>query len=130
MMALIDSIFFLWFDIIPDFVINLSVPISLILIGFIVEKNFVSRPALFSNAIALNMYLINKTSLASHTTIYADISLLVGLIAILSRTFEFSLPSKFYTFCWFYSSITVGAYILFYEVFGEPVTVILSAFGL
>lgn len=73
-------------DILPQWVIlNLNI-YGLILIGYLVERKFVSRPALFANAIALNSFFIDKRYLLTSYPIlefYVDLGLIWGVIAIL-----------------------------------------------
>ena len=57
----------LWFSMLPAFLIQKIGPLSLILIGYLVEKNFVGRIATFSNSLAINLHVFtmnNPTSLS------------------------------------------------------------------
>ncbi len=53
-----------WITVIPSMYAGYLAPFSLILIGYLVEKKFVGRIAMFSNALALNLhvYTLQSTS--------------------------------------------------------------------
>lgn len=76
------------------------------------EKEFVSRPATFVNVIALNTYLATRGIENFWLVVYADIGLIVGIIAIISYGVKESLPEIFYVINWAYCSVIVGIIIL------------------
>lgn len=126
----------LWFSILSPPVINISAPLALVLIGYLVERRYVGRLALFSNAIAINLhfYLIHTTN---HFLItYGDIALIFGSIGIIWYIYwrvtleEYCyegdgqvhldtgdnyrpLPQWFYKIGFLFSSVVVGLLILF-----------------
>lgn len=85
---------------------------ALILIGFLVEKQFVGRTSLFANSVAVNVHFYQNPTFEPLLIWYANIGLLVGGIAIISYATEESLPSEFYTLAWAYSAIAAGVVIL------------------
>lgn len=97
----------------PEYVIkNLGI-FGLIITGFLVEKHYVSRPAMFANGIALNVHVHGFFAPPDLLLYYADIGIIVAAVAIVSYAFEIKLPEEFYgTLGWAYSSIAVGAIIL------------------
>ncbi|MCT9096962.1 hypothetical protein [Haloarchaeobius sp. HME9146] len=95
------------------FIVNLGV-FGLIITGFLVEKHYVSRPAMFANGIALNVYVYEILFPPEWLLLYADLGLIVSGVAILSYATEAKLPEGYYNFIWYtYSSIIVGGVILF-----------------
>ncbi|MDS0296536.1 hypothetical protein [Halogeometricum luteum] len=95
------------------FVVNLGV-FGLIITGFLVEKHYVSRPAMFANGIALNVYVYEIPIPPEWLLLYADIGILVSGVAIVSYVMETNLPKGYYEIVWYtYSSLAVGGVILF-----------------
>mgnify|MGYP000047014085 CR=1 FL=1 len=106
----------LWLSILSPNFINLLGPLSLIVIGFLVEKNFVGRITTFCNALAINLHvytLLATTGKVSSLLIwYANGGLVLGIIGLIAYSILFSLPQIFYILSWLYSSILVGGIIL------------------
>ena len=102
----------LWFSAIPSVWLERIGPLSMLLIGFLVEKKFLSRPATFANVIALNTYLATRSIENFWLVLYADIGLIVGVIAIISYGVKKSLPEIFYAINWVYCSAIVAIIIL------------------
>lgn len=98
----------------PEFyIVNMGV-FGLIITGFLVEKHYVGRPAMFANGIALNVHVYHLPMPPEWLLTYADIGLIVSVIGILSYATEITLPEGYYSIIWYtYSSIVVGAVILF-----------------
>ena len=86
--------------------------ISMIIIGLLVEKHFISRPSLFANVIALNTYLIARGITEPLLCLYANVGLILGVIAILAYWSDTSLSGFFYTVAFMYNSVFVGGIIL------------------
>lgn len=94
------------------FIVNLGV-FGLIITGFLVEKHYVSRPAMFANGIALNVHVYEFLMPPEWLLLYADIGIVVSGIAIVSYATESTLPEGYYdTIGRAYSSITVGMIII------------------
>jgi len=100
-------------DSLPEFfIINLGV-FGLIVTGYLVEKYYVSRPAIFANGIALNVHVYELILPPDWLLLYADVGLVVSWISILSYWLDFRLPQGYYNVIWYtYSSFTVGGVIL------------------
>lgn len=103
---------------IPSEYISLIGPFVLIIIGYLVEKNFVGRIATFTNSIAVNLAFYGKdlSKLGQWQLpliVYLDIGLIIGIIAILAYQQSRSLFRFFYQISWVYSSIVVGFIVLF-----------------
>jgi hypothetical protein len=108
----------------PEWIIlNLNV-YGLILIGYLVERKFVSRISLFANSIAINTFFLSRRYIFDTYPIlqlYADIGLIWGLIGIF-KYYEYfhnrnysGLPKWFYNIGWLWSSIVVGILLLFLQ---------------
>ncbi len=86
-------------------------PLSMIVVGFLVEKEFISRPTLFANTIALNVYLALVGTNLWYLAWYSNIGLILGVIAIISYAQKESLSSMFYGIGYIYNSAIVGLII-------------------
>ena len=95
----------------PDFLNKLGA-IAMIIVGLLVEKHFISRPSLFANVIALNTYLIARGITEPLLCLYANVGLILGVIAIVAYWSDTSLSGLFYTVAFMYNSVFVGAIIL------------------
>lgn len=119
-----------WFyALVPGSLTSLIAPFSLIYVGWKVENNYVGRIPTFSNMIALNIYFFNKTPLPLYLKIYLNLSLVFGILGILTypdREVPFS--RFYYTANWVFCSIFVGLLLIFYELVGDPVQIILGLF--
>ena len=93
---------------------------SLILVGYLVEEHYVSRPSIFANAMAVNLFFSQflagqalSTGLTVALTLYMNIGLLIGVVSIISYWTKLSLWEEFYDiFGFVYGSFTVGALIV------------------
>jgi len=108
--------YFLFANIPPE-IISLIGPFVLILIGYLVEKNFVGRVATFTNSIAINLAFYGKDlsklgQLQWLLIIYLDLGLIMGVIAILAYHQSRSLMRYFYQLSWLYSSLVAGFIVL------------------
>ncbi|WP_049893921.1 hypothetical protein [Salinarchaeum sp. Harcht-Bsk1] len=96
----------------PLLVQNLSV-FGLIVVGFLVEKRYVSRPSIFANAIAINVHVNQKTLPPEWLVWYANIAFIAGMIAICFYAVDESLPSEFYGLALLtYSSLPVAGVVI------------------
>lgn len=102
----------LWLTLIPTFIIERLGPLSLLLVGYLVEKNFIGRIPTFTNVLAINLYVYNIISPNFLLVWYANIGLIFAVIAITSYKIQQSLPQYFYYVNWAYSSIAVGFLML------------------
>ncbi|MDG7000093.1 MAG: hypothetical protein JRN15_13380 [Nitrososphaerota archaeon] len=102
--------------IIPKSVTAFIAPVSMIIVGVVAEKHYVGRVTAFTNVIALNVLFYSLPSpdvflnyvLVSFLQWYANIGLILGVIAILSYKIHAKQSKLFYAICWCYSSIVVG----------------------
>jgi len=112
-------------DILPNWLLlNLSV-YGMILIGYLVERRFVSRISLFANSLALGSFFVQRRDLLNvHPLLplYVDLGLIWGLIGVYkyweyfnSRSYK-PLPKWYYDVGWLYSSITVAVLLLILQM--------------
>lgn len=94
-----------WFDILPA--------LTLIGIGIIIEKYYVSRIAIFSNAIALSSFYVGFSDLPLWLTLYINVLIIVGVICLISYLTKDSMPKEFYKISGLFSSFISGI-VLFY----------------
>ena len=92
--------------------INILPAVSLIIVGLIVEKNYVSRIAIFSNAVALSSYFAFIPNLSFGLILYINILTIAGILAIFSYLVHFSLPKEFYFFAGAFCSAISGMILL------------------
>jgi len=91
---------------------NLPV-LALLIVGFAVEKHYVSRVTVFTNTIALNVHFLSLEAVPSLLVWYADIGLILGLYGFAAYLLSektsilYNLPA--YTL---YSSLPVAVVIL------------------
>lgn len=104
----------MWLKTLPPFLAENIAVFGLLIIGLLVEKRYVSRPATFATVLALNAHTYLQPFPPNWLVWYANLGLIVGAIAILSYAAEESLPQDFYTLTLLlYSSIPVGGVIIF-----------------
>ena len=105
-------------DLLPPLLIqNLSV-FGLIVVGFLVEKQYVSRPSIFANAIAINVHVNQKGLPPEWLVWYANFALIAGIISICSYAIDESLPSEFYGLALLtYSSLPVAGVVIYSSVY-------------
>lgn len=97
----------------PKMIANLA-PWILIVIGAVVEKNFVGRVITFSNSMALNIHAATIGITSSLLSWYANIGLIVGIVAIGSYAIDESLPDWFYVLNILYCSVIAGVLLLIF----------------
>jgi len=103
----------MWIELLPPVLAENIATFGLLVIGFLVEKQYVSRPATFANVLALNTHVYQQAFSPDWLIWYANIGLAAGAIAIFSYAAEESLPGDFYKATMlFYSSIPVEIVIL------------------
>lgn len=81
-----------WISHVPSEYIQYLVPVSLIIAGILAEHHFVGRITIFTNSIALNvLFYYSESNFSYFGTLffsvfvwYANIGLIVGLIAVMS----------------------------------------------
>ena len=63
----------LWISILPAALIQKLGPLSLVAIGYLVEKNFIGRISIFSNVLAVNLHVFTITTSNQLLVWYANI---------------------------------------------------------
>ncbi len=108
----------MWLEFLPDFIASNASTFGLLIIGYLVEKKYVSRPATFANVLALNTHAYQQQFPAEWLIWYANIGLLIGVVAISSYAVEEPLPGSFYDISyWIYSSLPVAGVIIWTLVY-------------
>jgi hypothetical protein len=102
----------LWISLVPPLLIAKLGPLSLVVIGYLVEKNFVGRITTFANTLAINLHVYAIQNPHWILVWYANIGLIFGLLALFSYGFKEALSRHFYALNWIYSSFVVGMVIL------------------
>jgi len=102
----------LWFSIVPDPIVKMLPALSLVIIGYLVEKQFVGRISTFANTLAINLYAILLVNPATWFVWYANIGFLMGIVGLVAYGGGTSLSQIYYKISWAYCSIVVGLLIL------------------
>ncbi len=101
-------------DLLPEPVAVLLPELSLILLGYLVEKHFVSRVTCFTNVMALNVHFLTIGASGFWLGLYADFGLLLGGYGLFAYWKREALDSWFYNISHVgYSSLVVGSIILY-----------------
>jgi hypothetical protein len=102
----------LWIRVLPAILIQKLGPLGFIVIGYLVEKKFVGRIPTFSNALAINLHVYTINNPPQILVWYANIGIIIGVLALISYGVRQPLSRFFYFISWAYSSIIVGFIIL------------------
>ena len=98
----------MWIEVLPPVVVeNLDV-LSLLALGLLVEKQYISRPAIWANVTAINLHLYEYSFVESWLAWYANIGIIVAFLALYTYEFDESLPNWYYKLAWAYSSVPVA----------------------
>ncbi|MFC3477653.1 hypothetical protein [Halobacterium litoreum] len=101
-------------DLLPTSLAALIPELSLLLIGYVVEKHYVSRVTCFTNVLALNVHFLTVGESGLWLGLYADLGLLLGAWGFLHYMEQESLSRDYYQVSHIlYSSLVVGAIILY-----------------
>lgn len=101
-------------DLLPRSIAVLLPELSLLLIGYVVEKHYVSRITCFTNVLALNVHFLTIGESGFWLGLYADFGLLLGIWGFLHYLDHESLSKDYYQISHIgYSSLVVGAIILY-----------------
>jgi len=101
----------MWIEFLPQVIIENLEVIALITLGLLVEKKYISRPAIWANVAAINVHLYQYPVVEGLLVWYANIGIIVAFLALFTYATEESLPSWYYTLAWAYSSIPVAALV-------------------
>lgn len=95
----------------PDLTLILT-EVSLLIIGIVAEKHYVSRLTSFTNAVALTIHLLSQSETGFWIGIYVDLSILLGVIGLYAYIQEQRLPEGYYLISFFlFSSVNVALVI-------------------
>ena len=101
-------------DLLPTSLAALIPELSLLLIGYVVEKHYVSRVTCSTNVLALNVHFLTIGESGLWLGLYADFGLLLGAWGFLHYLEQESLSKDYYQVSHIgYSSLVVGAIILY-----------------
>ncbi|MGB9760457.1 MAG: hypothetical protein ACPLZG_11565 [Thermoproteota archaeon] len=82
----------LWISkLLPPNLIQKLGPLGLLIVGYLVEKNFVGRISTFSNALAINVHVFYMNNPHWFFIFYANVGLLMGLVALIAYAMSKSL---------------------------------------
>ena len=101
----------MWIELLPPVLAENLEVIALLLLGLLVEKRYISRPAIWANVAAINVHLYEYPAVDGWLVWYANIGIVVALLALFTYATDESLPSWYYTLAWVYSSIPVAALV-------------------
>lgn len=99
--------------ILPLKLITILPAITLIVVGMLVEKYYVGRIAILSNAVALATYFYRFSNLNQWLVLYINVLTIAGILALVSYALKFHLPREFYWFGSIFSSLVSGALLLY-----------------
>jgi hypothetical protein len=99
-------------ELLPLRLIQVIPAITLIAIGLIVERKYVGRIAIFTNAIALSTFFAQIDNVPSGIIWYVNILTIFGAIAIISYSFKLKLPKEFYFMAGIFSSVISGILLI------------------
>lgn len=103
-------------DLLPAWLATYIPVFSLLAVGHIVEKHYVSRVTTFTNALALSVFVITH-DVGWHVGVYTDIGLIVGLVGLQAYREGERLGNFYYSFsAVLYSSAPVASVIVFPEL--------------
>lgn len=104
---------------------------AMLLVGLIVEKYYVNRATLFINSGALLLHAKQFPEVGISIAIFVLGSIAVGIGSIVSYLIDYSLPDRFYEFCYFtYSSAPVAILMLMTFVFSPTILWLIVALGI
>lgn len=101
-------------QILPIKLLDMLPAITLIAVGLLVEKYYVGRIAILSNAVALVTYFYSVPNIPNWLTLYINILTIAGILSPASYAFRFPLPKQFYWFAGIFCSAISGILILSY----------------
>lgn len=101
-------------NLLPKSIAVLLPELSLLFIGYVVEKHYVSRVTCFTNVMALNVHFLTIGESGLWLGLYADFGLLLGVWGFLHYLDRESLAEGYYVLSHLgYSSLVVGTIILY-----------------
>lgn len=102
------------FKLFPESIVVLLPAFSLLIIGYVVEKHYVSRVTCFTSSLALVVHYVTVYDPGWVLRIHANIGLFLGLIGFNAYIQENSMPMWFYDVTHAaYSSMVVGTILIY-----------------
>ena len=92
--------------------VRLLPAITLIVVGLIVEKNYVGRISLLTNAVALSTFFSFIENLNYWMVLYINVLTIFGIIALFTYAFKIKLSKHFYFMAGVFSSAISGLLLL------------------
>lgn len=100
-------------ELLPGWVLQSLPAIGLLVVGYVVERHYVSRVTCFTNALALNVYVLGVADPSWLLTLYTDIGLIFGIVGMVAYADRATLGDWYYLPAFFlYASLPVGAVVL------------------
>ncbi len=100
-------------------IVGLLAPAALIIVGWLVEHNFVGRISIFTNSLAINIFAFYLPNVPYYLAWYCDFGLIMGILGLLFYAAgKKKLPGIYYDLGWLYSSIVVGALVIIFTIIG------------
>lgn len=97
----------------PGWVVQALPVIGLLVVGYVVERHYVSRVTCFTNSLALTVYVFEISDPTQWVIFYAEFGLGWGLLGMAAYADRTSLGDWYYLPAFFlYASLPVGAVIL------------------
>ncbi len=93
-------------------ILDILPAITLIVVGVLVEKYYVGRIAILSNAVALTTYYYKFENLSNALILYINILTIFGILSLISYAFKIKLPKDFYFIAGIFSSVISGLILL------------------
>ncbi|WP_262181532.1 hypothetical protein [Haloarcula laminariae] len=103
-----------WIEWLPHRILSHLTPLALIVLGYFVEKHYVSRPAVFANALAINVYIRDVANPHQLLILYANLGVVMAGIGMYTYAAEESLSSRYYILAQLYGSPVVALVILLF----------------
>jgi hypothetical protein len=101
-------------ELFPSSLLLILAEVSLLIVGFVAEKHYVSRITLFTNSIALTIHILSQESIGFWIGMYTDLALFIGSVGLFAYVSNRSLSWVFYDISYFlFSSINIALIISF-----------------
>lgn len=96
----------------PPYLVRALPEIALLLVGVFIERHYISRVAVFSNATALAVHYLSIQPVSGLYTLYVEIGIVLGIYGFVQYLREVSIGQAYYvTMFYLYSSLSIGAII-------------------
>ncbi|WP_372478935.1 hypothetical protein ACAH01_08830 [Halomicrobium sp. HM KBTZ05] len=110
----LEFVFSVWIEELPDIVLQHLTPLALVTLGYFVEKHYVSRTAVFANALAINVHVRDVVSPHQLVVLYANLGLIMAAVGMYTYIEKNSLGSDYYLLAQGYGSPVVACVILLF----------------